>query len=68
MITVLDNYKGQSGKTYKSDYRAILNWVVERVQEEFKKNGGGGYGRNEVPAGHNGSNPGGFKPSGGFKK
>lgn len=68
MITVLDNYKGQSGKTYKSDYRAILNWVVERVQEEFKKNGGGGYGRNEVPAGHNGPNPGGFKPSGGFKK
>lgn len=68
MITVLDNYKGQNGKTYKSDYRAILNWVVDRVQEEIKKNGGNGYGRNEIPTGNNGAtNPGGFKPSGGFR-
>lgn len=68
MITVLDNYKGQNGKTYKSDYRAILNWVVDRVQEEIKKNGGNGYGRNKIPTGNNGSaNPGGFKPSGGFR-
>lgn len=29
MITKLDNYKASSGKKYKSDYRAILNWVVE---------------------------------------
>jgi len=32
MIKVLDNYKGASGKTYKSDYRAILQWVVDRVK------------------------------------
>ena len=34
MIEILDNYKGASGKTYKSDYRAILNWVVKRWREE----------------------------------
>ncbi len=33
-IEILDNYKGQSGKTYKSDYRAILNWVITRYSEE----------------------------------
>jgi len=31
MIDVLDNYKGSKGKTYKSDYRAILSWVVEKI-------------------------------------
>ena len=31
---VLDNYKGANGKKYKSDYRAILNWVVKRAKEE----------------------------------
>ena len=35
-ISVLDNYKGASGKTYKSDYRAILNWVVDKVKEKKK--------------------------------
>lgn len=39
MIEILDNYKGSSGKKYKSDYRTILNWVVERYDEEIKKNG-----------------------------
>jgi hypothetical protein len=34
MIQVLDNYKGANGKKYKSDYRAILNWVVDRVKGE----------------------------------
>lgn len=33
-IEVLDNYKGSSGKKYKDDYRAILNWVVDRVKEK----------------------------------
>ncbi len=33
---MLDNYKGASGKRYKSDYRAILNWVPERVLSEKK--------------------------------
>lgn len=30
-IIKLDNYKGASGKEYRSDYRAILLWVVEAV-------------------------------------
>ena len=33
LIELLDNYKGSSGKTYKSDYRAILNWVVDKAQK-----------------------------------
>lgn len=37
MIEILDNYKGANGKTYKSDYRAILNWVADRYQEETAK-------------------------------
>lgn len=36
-IEVLDNYKGSSGKTYKSDYRTILNWVIDKVQKEHKE-------------------------------
>lgn len=35
-ISILDNYKGANGKTYKSDYRAILNWVIDRVQQDTK--------------------------------
>ena len=31
-IFKLDTYKGSNGKQYKDDYRAILSWVVERVQ------------------------------------
>lgn len=34
MIETLDNYKGASGKRYKSDYRAILTWVVKRYEED----------------------------------
>ena len=33
-IITLDNYKGANGKTYKSDYRAILNWVIDKVQSK----------------------------------
>jgi len=33
-IEILDNYKGASGKKYASDYRAILNWVIARLEEE----------------------------------
>ena len=33
-IEILDNYKGSKGKKYKSDYRAILSWVIKRLQEE----------------------------------
>lgn len=41
MIEILDNYKGQNGKRYKSDYRAILNWVVNRYNDEQIKYGTG---------------------------
>jgi len=37
MIEILSNYKGASGKKYKSDYLAILNWVVERYKGELQK-------------------------------
>jgi len=37
MIEILDNYKASSGKTYKSDYRAILSWVVDRLAEDKKR-------------------------------
>lgn len=33
-IMALDNYKGSTGKTYKSDYRTILSWVVAKVTKE----------------------------------
>ena len=33
-IKTLDNYKGSSGKKYKSDYRAILSWVVDKLKKE----------------------------------
>src|SRR5690606_27825529 len=36
-IVTLDNYKGAKGTKYKSDYRAILNWVVNRVKEDERK-------------------------------
>jgi hypothetical protein len=41
MVSVLDNYKGSNGKAYKDDYRAILSWVVEKVQERHKGKSGG---------------------------
>ncbi|WP_339259562.1 hypothetical protein MKZ12_07200 [Paenibacillus sp. FSL R5-0713] len=52
MIEILDNYKGANKKKYASDYRAILNWVVNRVQEEERKlkviQGGGQSGRSRI--------------------
>ena len=39
LVELLDNYKAASGHTYKSDYRAILNWVVEKYQDELRKKG-----------------------------
>ena len=38
MIEKLDNYKGATGKKYKSDYRAILNWVTEEVLKDTAHN------------------------------
>ena len=40
LIEILDNYKGATGKTYKSDYRAILSWVIKRYEEDKKKPSG----------------------------
>jgi len=34
-IELLDNYKGSSGKSYKSDYKAILTWVVMQVKQNM---------------------------------
>lgn len=59
-IEILDNYKGSNGKTYKSDYRAILNWVIDRVNEEFGKRGGDAHERDAF------KDPAGFTPSTGF--
>lgn len=36
-INVLNSYKGANGKKYKSDYLAMLNWVINRVREERAK-------------------------------
>ncbi len=35
-IDVLNNYKGSTGKTYKSDYLTILNWVIDKTKKEGK--------------------------------
>lgn len=35
-ISILNNYKGANGKRYKSDYLAILNWVVDKSKKEGK--------------------------------
>lgn len=37
LIEILDNYKGSSGKKYTSDYRAILSWCIDRLEEEKRK-------------------------------
>lgn len=40
IIETLDNYKGSNNRKYASDYRAILNWVVDRVDEDDAKKSG----------------------------
>lgn len=37
LIEILDNYKGANGKKYRSDYRAILSWCTNRLEEEKAK-------------------------------
>lgn len=37
LVEILNNYKGASGKTYASDYRAILSWCVDRLAESRSK-------------------------------
>lgn len=39
-IEILDNYKGSSGKKYKSDYKAILNWVINELEKREKMTNG----------------------------
>ena len=29
---------GANGKKYKSDYRAILNWVIDKIKQDKNKN------------------------------
>lgn len=38
-IEILDNYKGSKGRTYTSDYRAILNWVIDAWRQRRQKSG-----------------------------
>lgn len=63
-IQCLDNYKGSSGKTYASDYRAILNWVIDRVNEDIAKKGGKDRGNDAY---FRSNQPSDFRPSGGFR-
>ena len=35
-IEILNNYKGSSGKKYKSDYLTILNWVIDEAKKKGK--------------------------------
>jgi hypothetical protein len=35
-IEILNNYKGSTGKKYKSDYMTILNWVIDKAKKEGK--------------------------------
>lgn len=37
LIDILDGYKEARGMTYKSDYRAILNWVIEKYNDKQAK-------------------------------
>lgn len=45
MIQKLDDYKAAKGATYKSDYRAILNWVVKEYQKEQQYGNTSNYGQ-----------------------
>lgn len=64
MIEKLDNYKGSSGKTYRSDYRAILNWVVDEVNAECAKKEG----KSKDDTYFGGFDPAAFRPSTGFHR
>lgn len=37
LVDMLNNYKGSSGKKYKSDYLAIRSWCVDRLEEQKRK-------------------------------
>lgn len=42
MLEILSNYKAANGKQYVSDYHAVLNWVVRRLEDDKQKNPLGG--------------------------
>lgn len=65
MIDKLNNQKGAKGITYKSDYRAILSWVVEWLNEQNAKRGADtAYGRSNPNWQDFGTT---FRASGGFR-
>lgn len=35
LVIELNNYKLANGKTYKDDYRAILNWVIDKCTKKY---------------------------------
>lgn len=37
MICILDNYKGATGKEYRSDYHALDGWVASRLREDRQR-------------------------------
>lgn len=39
-IEILNNYKMQSGKKYKSDYHAMIGWVAKEVEKTDKNKNG----------------------------
>ena len=59
MINKLNNTKGSTGRHYKSDYLATLNWVVGAYYEEMNK----GYGKTTYA---NGRTDGGAEQASGF--
>lgn len=38
-LEALDNYKGSTGKKYKSDYRTILAWIAKEQEDSGSKGG-----------------------------
>lgn len=50
MIDLLSNFKGQNCKRYRSDYKAILNWVVNAYYERKQKEQEYGKRKNECKA------------------
>jgi hypothetical protein len=43
MAYILQNYKEQSGKKYKSDAAAIRGWVADKIAEQERRNGSKGF-------------------------
>lgn len=43
MAYILQNYKEQSGKKYKSDAAALRGWVADKIAEQERRNGSKGF-------------------------